>query len=127
MSSNAVPLSVTPPSPDEWPQDLIKTITGITKDSVATVTSTAHGFTGDDVGVTFICFKQVEGMTQINGLNALIQSVVDVDHFTVNINTTNFYTYASNGVVIVDTGLPPTQTAGFQTFNRPFQNVANVA
>lgn len=126
MSSNAVPPSVTPPSPDEWPQDLVKTITGITKDSQATVTSTAHGFTSDDAGVTFICFKQVVGMTQINGLNALIQTVVDVDHFTVNINTTNFYTYVSDGVVIVDTGLPPTQTAGFQTFNRPFQNVANV-
>ncbi len=126
MASNAVPPSVTPPSPDEWPQDLVKTISGITKDSSATVTVTAHGFDSSDEGLTFICFKQVQGMTQINGLNALIQSVIDTDHFTVNINTTNFYTYTSGGVVIVDTGLPATQSAGFQTFNRPFQNVANV-
>ena len=126
MASNAVPPSVTPPSPDEWPQDLVKTITGITKDSIATVTVVAHGFDSTDVGTTFICFKQVTRMTQINGLNALILSVIDADHFTVNINTTNFYAYGSGGVIIVDTGLPSTQTAGFQTFNRPFQNIANV-
>jgi hypothetical protein len=124
MSSNAVAPSVTPPSPDEWPQNLIKVITGITNDSLATVTVSAHGFTSANEGVTFVCFKQVNGMTQINGLNALIQSVVDINNFTVNIDSTNFYTYVSDGVIIVDTGLPPTQTQGAQTFNRPFQNVA---
>jgi len=124
MSSNAVAPSVTPPSTDEWPQDLIKVIASITNDSQAKVTSTAHGFTSDNQGVTFICFKQVKGMTQINGLNALIQSVIDADNFTVNIDSTNFYTYVSDGVIIVDTGIPPAQTQGAQTFNRPFQNVA---
>lgn len=125
MASNAVPPSVTPPSPDEWPQDYVKTITGITKDSEATVTITDHGFTSADEGVTFVCFKQVVGMIQINGLNALIQSVVDTDNFKVNVNSTNFYTYQSGGVAIVDTSLPPTQQSGFQVFNRPFQNIAN--
>jgi hypothetical protein len=126
MSSNAVPPSVTPPSPDEWPQNLVKPITGITRDSQAKVTSATHGFTSADVGVTFIGFKQVLGMNQINGLNALIQSVVDSNNFTVNINTTNFYNYSSGGVVIVDSGEPPVETSGFQTFNTPFQNIANV-
>lgn len=124
MTSNAVPPSVTPPSPDEWPQDLVKPITGITKDHEATVTSVDHGFTEDDEGVTFIMFKQVQGMLQINARNALIQRVIDDDNFTVNINSTTFYTYTSGGVIIVDTSLPPSQTAGFQIFNRPFQNVA---
>ncbi len=126
MSSNAVPPSVTPPSPNEWPQNLVKTITGITKDSQAKVTSALHGFTSADVGVTFLCFKQVVGMTQINGLNSLIQSVIDVNNFTVNINTTNYYTYVSGGVAIVDSGQPPVETSGFQTFNTPFQNIASV-
>lgn len=124
MTSNAVPPSVTPPSPDEWPQDLIKPITGISKDYQATVTSVAHGFTTASEGVTFVMFKQVQGMLQINGMNALIQKIVDVDHFTVNIDTTNFYTYVSSGVIIVDSGLPPTTTTGFQTYNTPFQNIA---
>ena len=126
MSSNAVPPSVTPPSPNEWPQNLVKTITGISNGSQATVTSASHGFTSSDVGVTFLGFKQVLGMNQINGLNALIQSVVDSNNFTVNINTTNFYTYTSGGVAIVDSGQPPVETSGFQTFNTPFQNIANV-
>lgn len=124
MTSNAVPPSVTPPSSDEWPQDLLKTISGITKDSQARVTVTGHGFTSADEGITFVMFKQVAGMIQINGMNALIQSVIDSDHFTVNINSTNFYTYASGGVLIVDSGEPPTQQQGFQVFNTPFQNVA---
>lgn len=124
MTSNAVPPSVTPPSPNEWPQDLIKSITGITKDSQAKITSSLHGFTSADEGVTIICIKQVKGMIQINGLNALIQHVVDVNNFTVNINSTNFYTYISNGVIIVDTGIPPSQKQGFQIFNKPFQNIA---
>ncbi len=126
MASNAVPPSVTPPSPNEWPQDLVKTITGITKSRLAQLTIEAHGFTAASEGVTFLCIKQVRGMIQINGLNCLIQQVVDADHITVNIDSTNFYTYQGGGVAIVDTGLPPTQKTGFQIYNRPFQNVANV-
>jgi hypothetical protein len=124
MTSNAVPPSVTPPSPNEWPQDLVKPVTGITNDSQAKVTSIAHGFTSLDQGVTFICFKQVQGMLQINGLDCLIQKVIDADHFTVNINSTNFHTYMSGGVIIVDSGLPPIEQQGFQVFNTPFQNIA---
>ena len=124
MASNAVPPSVTPPSPDEWPQDLIKPITGITKDSQAKITSIAHGFTAADVGVTFLMIKQVHGMIQINGINCLIESIVDADNITVNINTTNYFAYTSGGVIIVDSGEPPSQTQGFQTFNTPFQNIA---
>lgn len=125
MTSNAVPTAVTPPSPNEWPQDLVKPITGITRDSRARITSVAHGFTAADNGVTFVMVKQVLGMLQINGVNGLIQQVVDADNFTVNINSTIFSNYASGGVIIVDSGQPPSQQVGFQVFNTPFQNVAN--
>lgn len=125
MASNAVPPSVVPPSPDEWPQDLVKTITAISKARQAQITIASHGFTTSSEGTTFLCIKQVLGMIQINGLNCLLQQVVDSNNFTVNINSTYFYTYQSGGVVIVDTGLPPTTTTGFQTYNTPFQNVAN--
>lgn len=124
MTSNAVPPSVTPPSPDEWPQDLVKVITGITRNNQAKVTITAHGFTSLDEGITFVMFKQVDRMLQINGQNALIQKVIDADNFTVNINSTNFAPYGSGGVLIVDSSLPSTQQSGFQVFNTPFQNVA---
>ena len=125
MPSNAVPPSVTSPSPDEWPQDLVKPITNITRDSQARVTSVGHGFSASSEGQTFVMFKQVFGMRQINGLDAIIQQVIDDDTFTVNVNTTNFSDYLGNGVVIVDSGLPPVQQDGFQYFNTPFQNVAN--
>jgi len=125
MISNAVPPSVTPPSPYEWPQDLVKIISNITRDSLAKVTVVDHGFDSSSNGVTFVTFKQVKGMLQINGMDALIQEVLDEDNFTVNINSTNFFNYQSAGVIIVLTGLPPLQRAGFQYFNRPFQNIAN--
>jgi hypothetical protein len=126
MTSNAVPPSVTFPSPNEWPQNLIKPITGITRNNQSAITSIAHGFTTADQGITFVMFKQVNGMIQINGKNALIQQVIDVNDFTVNIDTTNYHNYVSGGVAIVDSGEPPTQQQGFQIFNTPFQNIAEI-
>lgn len=123
MASNAVPPSVTPPSPDEWPQGLVKAITGITRDSVAKVTCPSHGFTASDEGQTFVCFKQVQGMLQINGLDALVQQVIDSNNFTVNVNSTGFYDYMANGVIVIDSGQPPVERSGFQYFNTPFQNI----
>lgn len=123
MTSNAVPPSVVPPSPYEWP-DTIRTVTGVTKDSQATVTCPSHGFTTDDQGQTFVMFLQVVGMLPINGMTGIIQQVVNTNVFTVNINTTNFPVYRSGGVISILTGQPPVETVGFQTFNTPFQNIA---
>jgi len=123
MTNPNVPPSVTPPSPNEWPET-VQSITGINRDSVARVTCTMHGFTVADQGITSVMFKQVAGMLQINGLPGLIQQVIDVNNFTVNINTTGFPIYRGGGVIITLTGEPPAQVVGFQIFNTPFQNIA---
>ena len=123
MSSNAVPPSVTPPSPDEW-DATVYAITGITNDSVATVTCSAYPFSSDDEGVTSVTFKQVVGMLPINGITARIQEVLSSTQFTVDVNTTGFPVYRSGGVICIDTGQPVLQQSGFQYFNTPFQNIA---
>ena len=123
MSSNAVPPSVTPPSPNEYPIT-IKAITGITNASQAQITSAAHGFTNADIGLTQVMPLQVQGMLPINGVAGLIQSIIDVNNFTVSINTNFFPIYRSGGVISVLTGQPPVEQQGFQYFNTPFQNIA---
>jgi len=67
---------------------------------------------------------QVRGMLPINGLSGLIQSIVDADHFTVDIDTNFFPVYRSGGVISILTGEPPVEQQGFQVFNTPFQNIA---
>lgn len=121
--SNPIPPSVTPPSPNEF-EVTRRTITGITQNNIAEITSVAHGFTSTDEGVTTVNFMQVQGMRQINALPGRIVQVIDADHFTVNINTTNFYPYSSGGIFIIDTGSPALEQASFQYFNTPFQNIA---
>jgi hypothetical protein len=124
MPSNAVAPSVTPPSPYEWPQT-IKSISGITNAREATIHCTSHGFTTEDQSITTVLFKQVQGMLPINGLPGVIQTVIDADYFTVNINTTQFPIYRGSGVISIVTGQPPIEQQGAQYFNTPFQNIAN--
>lgn len=87
----------------------------ITQAANAVVTcSEPHSFTTSaDVGVTVVTFHGVPGMTQINGLSGIIQSVPSATTFSVNINTTNFSAYAngateglSSGFFNVITGAP---------------------
>src|SRR5208283_2215691 len=106
-----------------WP-NTIRNISYITKDSQAIVTSIAHGFTSLDQGITTVDFLQVKGMIQINGRPGLIQQVIDADNFSVNIDSTQFFTYISGGYAIIVTGTPPFETVGAQIFNTPFQNIA---
>lgn len=115
------PLSVTYPSPDEY-LGTVYDITNITNGSSATVTCSDYPFSSSDVGITSVTFKQVTGMLPINGQTSIIQSVSG-DDFTVNINTTNYPGYVSGGVICIDTGQPPTQSVGAQTFNTPWQNI----
>lgn len=98
------------------------TITGISKAANASITAT-HAFTSADIGVTTVTFHNIVGMTQMNTLSGVIQSVTSTTSFTVNINSTNFTTYVSGGVANIITGVPPTTTTGFQVYNTPLLNV----
>lgn len=99
------------------------TITAISKAANASITAT-HAFTSADVGVTTVTFHGIVGMTQMNTLSGVIQSVTSTTSFTVNINSTSFTTYSSGGIANVITGTPATTTTGFQTYNTPLLNVS---
>lgn len=116
------PPSVTYPSPNEW-LDTVYAITGVTNATQATVTCSAYPFSSEDEGVTSVTFKQIKGMLPLNGITALIITVIDSSNFTVAVNTNNFPAYVSGGVICIDTGQPTTETQGFQTFNTPWQNI----
>jgi hypothetical protein len=61
-------------------------------------------------------------MSQINTLRGVIQSVIDANNFTVNINSSAFSAYVSGGQANVITGIPPYTINGFQVFNTPQRN-----
>lgn len=92
-------------------------ITGISNAANAVVTAT-HSFTTADQGVTVVTFHGVLGMTQINGLSGIVQTVTGTTSFTVNINTTNFGVYSAGtagltgGFANVITGAPVSTTYG---------------
>lgn len=94
------------------------TITGISKAANASITAT-HAFTSNDVGVTVVSFHNVVGMTQINTLSGVIQSVTSTTSFTVNINSTNFTTYTSGGIANIVTGIPALQGGQISSGNAP--------
>lgn len=108
------PPSVVPPSPNEFP-NIVKTVSGITKQAVALVTIINHGFTTSaDAGITSLSFHQINGMTQMNGLIGMILTVPDVDNITVDINTSNFFDYISAGQACIIAGHVPYD---------PFENI----
>ncbi len=99
------------------------TITAISKAANASITAT-HAFTSADIGVTSVTFHGINGMTQMNTLTGIIQSVTSTTSFTVNIDSTSFTTYVSAGIANIITGVPPVTTTGFQVYNTPLLNVA---
>ena len=103
-------------------KETVRFISAISNAAQAQVTSTAHGFTAADVGVTTVTFSGVLGMSQINTLRGVIQSIVSADAFTVNINSSSFGAYVSGGQVNVITGIPPFTQQGYQIFNTPQKN-----
>jgi hypothetical protein len=72
-----------------------KAITGITQAASAVVTAAAHGLV---VG-NRVYFRNVVGMTQINGLYGTVTNVGGVNTFTVDINSSGFTAYGSVGDV----------------------------
>lgn len=84
-------------------------ITGITKAGSAVITAAGHALVvGQSVQVS-----GVSGMTQINGLRALITGVA-VNQITVAINSSAFGTYTSGGVVHTRPQAGETVTAGYE-------------
>jgi hypothetical protein len=77
-----------------------KTLTAITKATGAVCTSATHGLTVGQV----VVFASIAGMTELNGVAALI-TAQDTNTFTVNIDTTLYTTYTSGG-----TATPQTMT-----------------
>ena len=67
-------------------------ITGITQAASAVVSSTAHPLSINDT----VYFKDVVGMTEINGLRGTVTSV-NANDFTVDINSSAFSAYSSAG------------------------------
>jgi len=89
--------------------DMTYPITAITKASSAVITLGAHSLVvGQSVQVS-----GVAGMTEINGLRALI-TAKDATTITVAINSTAFTTYASGGVVHTRPQTGETVTSGFE-------------
>lgn len=105
---------VTFPSPNEWPVTY-RAITGINQALQATVTCPNHGFTSANIPTTVVDFTQVKGMQQINGQFAPLVSIIDADNFTVNLNTSSFHAYTSDGYVNIISGQAPYD---------PFENIA---
>lgn len=137
ISTNGVTPLITPDSSIYAATNL--TITDISKAANASITAT-HAFTAADIGVTVVSFHNVVGMTQINTLSGVIQSVTSTTSFTVNINSTNFTSYVSGGIANVVTGnypyplqggtpsatnapgFPPSQAATSQVLNAALYN-----
>lgn len=82
------------------------TVEGLTKAVNAEVHISNHGYVVDDP----IYFQNVAGMTQINGRKGKVVTVIDADHFTIDIDTRNFGTFTgdSGGIVRVIAAPPPT-------------------
>lgn len=88
-----------------------KNITGITKASPCVVTSAAHGLT---VG-TVVVFASVGGMTELNGVAAVV-TAASTGTFTLGgIDSTNFTTYTSGGTATPHT---MTQVLNVTNFDR---------
>lgn len=90
--------------------DVTYAITAVTKAASAVITLGAHSLVvGQSVQVSGI----ITGMTEINGLRALI-TAKDATTITVAINSTAFTTYASGGVVHTRPQTGETVTSGFE-------------
>ena len=89
--------------------DVTASISSIGQSNPAVLTVGAHSFvTGMSVQIS-----SVNGMTQINGLRALVTSY-DATHITVAINSSAFSSYTSGGVVHTRPQTGEQVTAGFE-------------
>jgi hypothetical protein len=79
--------------------DLSKTITGVTNANPAVITAASHGFTAGQE----ITISGVAGMTQLNGRNFKVGTVVNPNSFQIsqmdgtNVNSNSYGVYSSGG------------------------------
>lgn len=66
-----------------------KEILGITKATNGIINAIGHGFLVNDK----IYFKNILGMIELNNMVATVVSVIDADHFSININTLSYSTF----------------------------------
>lgn len=67
---------------------------GISQSNPGVVRSVAHGLTTSDV----VWIRSVAGMTEVNDAVYTV-TVIDVDHFSIGVDTTTFTLYTASGVV----------------------------
>lgn len=83
-------------------------ITAITKAANAQITAALHGYV---VGEK-IALSGIEGMTELNGREVTVMSVVDDDNYTIDVDTTSYSTFiSSDGVVRTVPYVPPVPPA----------------
>lgn len=70
------------------------TISAITQGTYAQITSINHGLLVSQT----ILITNVAGMTQLNGNEYVVVSVIDADNFTIGVNSTLFSVYTSGGI-----------------------------
>jgi len=68
-------------------------ITGVTLGAVTKVTATAHGLSVGDV----VTFASITGTTELNGQTAMVTAVEGDDDFWVNIDSSSYTDYTSDG------------------------------
>jgi hypothetical protein len=80
----------------------VHAVTGITRSLQPTVTAPGHGITTTPLQSTpRVDFTQVKGMSQINGQFAYVVKVIDVNNFTIALDTSQYSGYTSGGFVNV--------------------------
>lgn len=93
--------------------DSTTVITDITQANPGEVTDVAHGYATDDE----VYIADVTGMTEVNGRRFVI-IVIDVDHYTIGVDTTGYAAYVSDGtsqkVLLYSTA--PDERWSFQVF-----------
>lgn len=93
-----------------------KTITGISKATNAAITATGHGYSVSQI----VYLSGFLGMDELQGVTATVVSVPDADHFTIDVDSTDFTTYVSGGTAerVLRSISAVTQTASYSAANQ---------
>lgn len=79
------------------------TVTAITKATNAQITVAYHGYSVGDT----VYFDSIQGMVEINDRFLTVESVIDVNTFTVNFDSTNAGTFTGDTGGVTNTAPPP--------------------